>query len=278
MRKYTPRKSASFAPHESSFDMLFVVHRLQELGQARKIPLYMCFINLHRAYNSVDRELLWVVLACSRVPKKTVTVINQFHDGMQARLRTDDCGCSEWLEVTHGLRQRYVLSPPLFNVFFAAAIHAVLVCSSENPGILRDLVHLDDGVGGNAEPLDRVRSAVWGVLYADDAGIVSKAAADLAKIMTAVMNVFVTAGLTVLERKAETVLQRKPNQAPLTSPLAIEVVGQRYNQIVQFLYLGGLSTRPATLCQRSNDESDSRGHASIGSSYSCTIWRSLRSR
>ena len=50
--------------------MLFVVRRLQELGRAREIPLYMCFIDLQKAYDSVDRELLWVVLARFGVPEK----------------------------------------------------------------------------------------------------------------------------------------------------------------------------------------------------------------
>ena len=89
-----------------------------------------------------------------------LTAIRQFYDGMQARVRTDDGEYSERFDVTPGLRQGCVLSPPLFNVFFVAAIHAVLVRFSEDPDILRDLVHLDDdGVGENGEPLHRVRSA-----------------------------------------------------------------------------------------------------------------------
>ena len=35
-------------------------------------------------------------------------------------------------------------------------------------------------------------------------------------------------------------LLRTPDQAPSTSPLVIEAVGQRYRQTTQFLYLGGL--------------------------------------
>ena len=56
--------------------------------------------------------------------------------------------------------------------------HAVVVRFSEHPDIVQDLVHLEedlgeDGVGVNADPLTRVRRAVWGMLYADDAGILS---------------------------------------------------------------------------------------------------------
>ena len=56
-----PEEQCGFRPARSTTDMLFV-RRLQELGRARKILLYMYFIDLQKAYDSVDRELLWVVL------------------------------------------------------------------------------------------------------------------------------------------------------------------------------------------------------------------------
>ena len=41
------------------------------------------------------------------------------------------------------------------------------------------------------------------------------------------------------EKKTETMLLRTPDQAPCTSPLAIEAAGQRYRQTTQLSYLGG---------------------------------------
>ena len=182
-------------------DILFVVRRLQELGRARRISLYTCFINLQRAYDSVDRELLlWAVLALFGVPEKMLIIIRQFHEDVRARVRTDDGEQSEWFDVTQGLRQGCVLSPLLFNVFFAAATHAVLVCFSENPDMLKDLVHLKEDLGGSGvevEPLACVRRSIWGVMFADHADNVSKSAEGLAKMMIVIVTVFEAAGLTV---------------------------------------------------------------------------------
>ena len=88
------------------------------------------------------------MLARFGVPEKMLTVIRQFHEGMRARVRKD------------------------------AVTHAVVVRFSEDPHIVRDLVHLEEELEENAagvssDPLACVRRAVWGMLYADDAGIMS---------------------------------------------------------------------------------------------------------
>ena len=69
----------------------------------------------------------------------------------------------------------------LFNILFSAVTHTVVVCFSEDLDIVRDLVHLEEDLEENAagvrsDPLACVRRAAWGMLYADDAGIVSKSA------------------------------------------------------------------------------------------------------
>ena len=105
--------------------MLFVVRRMQELGLERKEPLYMCFIELEKAYDSVDRQLLWEVLTRFGEEAKILTVIRKFNG-------TDDGELSEGYAVTQGLRHGRVLSPVLFNALFAGLIHVVLVRLSED--------------------------------------------------------------------------------------------------------------------------------------------------
>ena len=119
-------------------------------------------------YDSVDRGLLWVVLARFGAPGNMVTVLHQFHKGMRARVGTDFGEHSEQFNVPQGLRQGFVLSS-LLNIFFAAVIHAALVRVSQDPDFVRDLFHLgedlqEDGVGVNMDPPKSVWGAVWGML------------------------------------------------------------------------------------------------------------------
>ena len=116
-------------------DMMFAVRRLQGLGRKARVPLFLCFIGLQKAYDSVDRTFLWQVLARFGVPPQMIEVICQFHDGMRARVRNDDGRCSAWFEVAQGLRHGYVLCLLLFDVFFAAILLVALERYSKDADI-----------------------------------------------------------------------------------------------------------------------------------------------
>ena len=60
------------------------------VGAKKSTPLYMCVVDLTKLYDSVDRTLLWAVLARFGVPPKMAADIRHFHDGMRARTRTDN--------------------------------------------------------------------------------------------------------------------------------------------------------------------------------------------
>ena len=67
-----PEEQCGFRPHRSTMDMMSTVRRLQELGQTARVPLSLCFIDLQKAYDSVDRTLPWQVLARFGVPPQMI--------------------------------------------------------------------------------------------------------------------------------------------------------------------------------------------------------------
>ena len=153
-------------------------------------------------------------------------------------MRPDNGVCSDWFEVEQELRQGCVLPSLLFNIFFAAVLNIVLQRFSEETAILAKLVHLKEpSTSVVPEPaMDYVRRAVWGMLYADDACIVSRSPQGLAKMMEVIVEVCRAFALTVLAKKTETMCM--PPRRTRTM-VRIEAAGQIYEQVQSFTYLGG---------------------------------------
>ena len=84
-------------------------------------------------------------------------------------MRHDEGACSGWFAVEQGLRQRCVLAPLLFNMFFAASMNMAYTRLKADKGIMDALVHLSKktGVRGSGratagEPA--LATSLWGML------------------------------------------------------------------------------------------------------------------
>ena len=194
-----PKEQCEFRPHLSTTDMMFTVHRLQEMIKEVLVPLFLCFNDLQKASNSVDRTFVWQVLARFGVPPTMLELIRQIHDGIRACMRDDDGRYLEWFKVAQGIRQGCVLSPLLSKVFFAAILLVTLERFSEDADILADLVHLQEQLSkvGPETAGGCVRRAIWEMLYADDACIVSRSPRGLGRIIAVFVNVFGAFRLTI---------------------------------------------------------------------------------
>ena len=145
-----------------------------------------------------------------------------------------------------------MFSPLLFNTFVAAVIIVVLQRFADDPLNVLDLVYLDDAPNGeDGRPreegtLEMVQRAVWEMLYADDARVVSTSPRGLTWMMDVIVVACQEFRLTVSEKKTETVhLWSHPNTA--SNALRIEAIGQRYKQTTEFVYLGGAISESADL-------------------------------
>ena len=70
-----PEEQCAFRPDRSTTDMMFVVRKLKKVGRKVGVSLFMCFIDFQKAYDTVDRTLLWQVLTCIGVPPQVIAVI-----------------------------------------------------------------------------------------------------------------------------------------------------------------------------------------------------------
>ena len=77
-------------------------------------PVYLCFVNLSKTYNSVDHTALVAILRSYGVPHQLMDIIQKLYTGTGFHMRTED-GVSEDFQVKTGVRQGCALSPLLFN-------------------------------------------------------------------------------------------------------------------------------------------------------------------
>ena len=97
--------------------MIFTARQLQEKCQGQNVDLYMTFVDLTKAFDSVSRDGLLKIMANARY----ISMVRQFHDGMQACVRNDG-EYSEPFPVTKGVKQGCVMAPTLFTMMFSAML------------------------------------------------------------------------------------------------------------------------------------------------------------
>ena len=137
------------------------------------------------------------------------------------------------------------------------------------------LVHLRKkrGEGGRGEATageSVLATPLWGMLYADDVGVVSRSPEQLRKMMGVVVVVCAVFGLTLLEVKTEIMCLRAEGVPESTAILGVEAAGQVNNQTNESVYLGGRSTTLLTSPSRSTGAYATHGVASETTPSNCT--------
>ena len=81
--------------------------------------LYMTFVDLTKAFDTISREKLWKIMAKFGCLAKFIAMVRQFHDGMLARVQNDG-EFSHLFPVTNGVKQGCVIASTLFSMMFSA--------------------------------------------------------------------------------------------------------------------------------------------------------------
>ena len=64
-----------FRRHRSTVDAIFITRKIMESCREYGRPLYMCFLDITKAYDSIKREHLWEALRDHSVPEYLITLI-----------------------------------------------------------------------------------------------------------------------------------------------------------------------------------------------------------
>ena len=65
-----------------TIDMIFPARQLQEKCQEQNVDLYITFVDLTKAFDTVSHEGLWKVMAKFGCPAKLISIVRPSHNGM----------------------------------------------------------------------------------------------------------------------------------------------------------------------------------------------------
>ena len=233
-----------FRKCRGTVDMVFAIRQLQEKCVEQHQDLHLLFIDLTKAFDTVNRAALWEILRKLGCPPRFVQIIRSFHDGMLGRI-IENGAASDPFPVSNGVKQGCVLAPTLFSLLFAQMLAAAL--SQTEAGV--KIHYRTDGNFFNLRRLKSrtkvTRATVRDFLFADDCALAAHSEEDLQKLADCFATAAKMFGLTVSIKKTEVLRQLAPNTT--RPPANISMDGNSLKNVDTFKYLGSCINSAANL-------------------------------
>ena len=241
-----PESQNGFMPGRSTIDPCFALRLLQEKCRLHGLDLYLLFIDLTKAFDTVSRPGLWALLTKIGCPEHFIGMVRSFHDGMKITVREGNKRADPF-EVTNGTKQGCVLAPTLFSIFFSLML--LVAFKKTSKGI--DIIHrFDRGLcqTNNVHFKARTKVTVTKIrelLYADDCALAALSQEDLQDLSDNFSSAANKFGLTISLKKTE-VLHQPAYKGRYLNP-DILINGKYVKSVNEFTYLGSIVNRDASM-------------------------------
>ena len=255
-----PETQCGFRKDRSTCDMIFCARQLQEKCNEQNKDLYIAFIDLQKAFDTVNRELLWTVLEKFGTPPKFLTILKKLHENMSATVLASG-ERSPPFNIEVGVKQGCVIAPVIFNIFISA-----ITILSQRAIPMEDKVAIQFRLDGSLFNLRRLQAHTKTVTkhilelqYADDCALVAHTPQALQRSLNVVAGLYEAMGLKMNVSKTEILIQRKNPEPHLT----FYINGDEIKQVTNFKYLGSIVSDKHSIdeeiCNRINQASAAFG-------------------
>ncbi|KAH9364687.1 hypothetical protein HPB48_022918 [Haemaphysalis longicornis] len=118
---------------------LFVLTQCIEVAQQARSPLYVAFLDISKAYDCVDQQILWSILQDLGLESNDIALLRALYSGVTAQVEWDGHVTAP-VSVSCALRQGCPLSPVLFMLYVAGLTQRL-----ESSGLRYALQHHEEG-------------------------------------------------------------------------------------------------------------------------------------
>ena len=261
MEQVIPESQCGFRPNRGTNDLIFTLRQLQEKVKEQQTQMYIAFVDLTKAFDSINREALWSVMERFGVPPKFLRVCESLHKNNFASV-VYNAESTKPFQTRTGVRQGCVLAPILFNTFVTAL--SMIVDSKLQARGLELRYRFDGGLFNLKRLRAKTRTKFLGDLqYADDCGLVSDTAENLQETLNTYAWAYRSLGLNI--NIAKTKIMTTPN---IAEQPVIHIANENLEYVENFNYLGSIVNTKANI----DDEIKNRAN-----SASAAFWK-LRKR
>ena len=105
-------------------DQIFIVRQICEKYLGKGKDMYFAFLDLEKTSDRVDRDAMRNVLRLYGIGGRLLRGVKSLYVGSKACVRVGN-EVSEWFPMRVGLRQGFVMSPWLFNLYIDGVVREV---------------------------------------------------------------------------------------------------------------------------------------------------------
>jgi len=216
--------------------MIFSARQIQEKCREQHRDLYVVFIDLTKAFDSVNRQGLWLILHKIGCPDIFISIIRSFHEGMKGQVIQSGV-LSDLFGISNGTKQGCVLAPLFFCIFFD---DMMLLVAFKDCHLSIPIQSRSDGSVFNLRLLQirtkTIPALVRDILHADDCALLAHTLHDAEQLFDRFRTTAARFGLTVSLKKTEVIHQ--PVTKSAHSPPVIKAGDVTLKAVDHFCYLG----------------------------------------
>mgnify|MGYP002804269459 CR=1 FL=1 len=184
----------------------------------RTISLYVCFVDLKSAFDTVPRAKLWEKMACWGIPTRLLSAIIDLHTSTWVQVKVGNGkNITRKISTYVGLKQGCVLAPCLFNIYMADL-------SNELGQIICDAPKL-------------AKLSIPSLQYADDIVLMSRTQICLQRSVQGLANYTTTHGLVLNRKKTKVMCFTKAKQKR-NHRYTWHIEGEHPEVVQMYKYLG----------------------------------------
>lgn len=226
-----------FRKGRSAQDLIFTIRQVSEKLISKGREIHMCFIDLEKAFDRIQREQIWKALEKRMIDRRTIEILKAMYRNNTNIVRTNNEESREFVTEI-GVKQGCVLSPLLFSIV------------------------IDEAIKNAKKKMKTLKLGHWQMeqteinelMFADDMAIVTDSEKNLQYNLEVLEKELQKINMKINIGKTKSMIVSRENKTH-----SIKLQGKQIEQVESFKYLGSIIENNGKIDKEINDRMGKTG-------------------